>query len=331
MLVTSLRDLVPAKCRTIVINVDTDLLATRAVLSAIELAGPPVLLVNSDPTDASRRVFERLMTTHDFDLIEMPLRDHGSTLDRLFCGLGDDFILLLDSDAEILDSGFVDWMRAKCDLPLSFGAGFTDGPFYLREEWAAPREVFWFLERAWLPCVMLNRDVVVEALRDGQSFQARAVPNDVAISARLSRFLAARWGPPWGDHSPTFDALPGWIRREIATWRLDFLRWARRHYQGQRPGVAVFDTGASLYQHLRFKKELLFAGIPVDLMSGEVHHYLGVTRHALLGPSQPGPGPGTGVRYWSNDAQSLDAEVIQRLADRYAYAWKEALPADRVE
>ncbi len=312
MLVTSLRQLAPVKCRTVVINVNTDLIATRAVLSAIELAGPPVLLVNCDPTAASRSAFERLMGTHDFDLIERPLRDHGTTLDQLFLNLSDDFLLLLDSDAELLDARFVDWMRAKCDLPQSFGAGFTEGPFYLLEEWDAPREVFWFVERPWIPCVMFNRQVVVAALHSGKTFRAKAVPNDVAISARVSRFLAARWGPPWGAHSERFQALPEAVRREIASWRLDWLRWARRQYQGKRPGVAVFDTGAALYQHLRFEKHLLFAGIPVDLMDGEVHHYSGVTRHALLGPT---------LR--DTDGRSVEAQVVQRLADGYGYAWSE--------
>jgi hypothetical protein len=314
VLVTSLRQLLPTKFRTIVINVNTDLLATRAVLSALDLAGPPVLLVNCDPTVASRRCFERLLTTHDFDVIEMPLRDHGSTLDKLFFGLRDQFLLLLDSDAELLDPVFLGWMRAKCELPNTFGAGFTDGPFYLLEEWAAPREVFWFLERPWIPCVMFNRDVIAESLRNGLSFSAKALPNDVAVSARISRFFGARWGPPWGAKSVRFDALPEWLRREIATWRLDFLWWARREYQGKRPGVAVFDTGASIYQHLRFEKQLLFAGIPVELMDGEVHHYSGVTRHALLGPT---------LR--DTDGQSVEGEVIQRLADRYGYRWDETL------
>ncbi len=311
MLLRSLRQLTPVDSRTVVINVNTDLVATRAVLSAIHVVGDPLLVVNSRPTDAGRRVFERLMERYEFDLIEVPLREHGTNLDWLFSSLRDEHILLLDSDAEVLQASFVEWMRAKCRHPAVFGAGFTWGPFYLPPEWGAPEGELLYMERPWLPCAMFKRALVHEALQKGHSFQHGSRPNDLAFNLRLSRFLAARWPAPWKvAHSPRFNELPEWLQRRMGTWRLDWLAFARRPYHGVRPSVAVYDTAAMLYQHLRYDKGLLFAGIPLELLDGEVHHYSGVTRYALLGPT-----------LLDTDEKSIEDEAIARLAERYGYAW----------
>lgn len=313
MLLRSLRQLEPVRSRTVVINLNTDLVATRAVLSAIHVVGDPVLVLNIQPTAAGRAAFERLMATHDFDLIETPHReDHGTNLDWLFSNLRDTYLLLLDSDAEVRDPSFVAWMRARCEHPATFGAGFTWGPFFLPPEWGAPEGLMLYMERPWLPCAMFTRGLVHEALNEGHTFQHKAQPNDVAFSPGISRFLAARWGPPWEvAHSPRFDQLPYRVRQRMGTWRLDWLAFTRRPYHGLRPSVAVYDTAADLYQHLRYEKGLLFAGMPLELLDGEVHHYSGVTRHALLGPT-----------LLDTDEETVADEVVARLADRYGYQWK---------
>ncbi len=310
VLISSLQQLETSPRRTIVINVNTDLVATRAVLSAIDVVGDPVLLVNCDPTDSGRRTFESLATRYRFDTIEAPVRDHGTTLDWLFSSLRDDLLLLLDSDAEILDASFVARVRAAFEHPRVFGAGFTLGAFYLTEEWHAPERMFLQVERPWMACVMFRRSPVHDALDAGYSFHHRFLPNEVAVSPRLSRFLAARFGPPWTPPSPRFNTLPGWLKSQMATWRLEQLRFARARYHGLRPAVALFDTGASIYHHLRFEKELLFAGLPAELIDGEVQHYSGVTRHSLFGPFVN-----------DIDERSVEADVVARLATRYGHSW----------
>jgi len=306
-----LNELSPQRSRTIVINVNTDLVAVRAVLSAVEVVGDPVLLVSCDPTPKSREHFARLMSSYAFDIIEVPLRVHGETLDWLFRTLRDERLLLLDSDAEVRDPAFVDWMRAKLDNPLTFGAGFTWGPFFITEEWLAPPDSILYMERPWVPCVWLKTEPVRAALAGGLSFAARFIPNDVACSARLSRFLAARWGPPWGVSSRWFSRLPAPAQRAMSTWRLDALRWARRRYHGLQPSMACYDTGAEVYQHLRFQKEMLFAGIPMELIDDEVHHYSGVTRYSLHGSSA-----------LDTKEEDVAEEVIERLESRYRYRWE---------
>lgn len=312
VLVTSLRQLAPVTSRTVIINVNTNLVATRAVLSAIEVVGDPVLVVNVKPTAEGRAAFHRLMATYDFDLIETSTQEeHGTNLNWVFSNLTDTYLLLVDSDAEVLEASFVDWMRARCRHPGAFGAGFTWGPFYLPAEWGAPEGLMLYMERPWVPCTMFKRAPVAEALRGGHSFQHKTHPNEVAIHPRISRFLAARWGPPWEvAHSERFNRLPARLRRRMGTCRLDWLDVTRRSYHGLRPSVAIYDTAAALYQHLRYEEGLLFAGIPVELLNGEVHHYSGVTRYALLGPT-----------LLDTDEKTIEGEVIARLADRYGYDW----------
>lgn len=312
MLLGTLQQLEPSTRRTVVINVGTDLVATRAVLSAIEVVGDPVLLVNCDPADAGRRTFDRLQARYQFDVFEAPIRDHGATLDHLFASLHDELILLLDSDAEILDLAFVARMRAAFRHPRTFGAGFTHGPYFLSPELGAPPG-FLCMERPWLPCVMLRRSAIQEALDAGHSFLHRSVPNDIGLSPRISRFLGGRYGPPWTPRSMRFDQLPSWARQRMSTWHLDRLQFARRRYHGHRPTVAYYDTGSDIYNYLRFRREMLFAGIPMELIDGEVHHYAGVTRCSLWGPF-----------LLDTDERTIEDEVIARLADRYGYIWEPA-------
>lgn len=315
-MVASLSRLEPVAARTIIINVNTDLVATRALLSALEVVRDPVLLVNCEPTEAGQRHFGQMADRFGFDLIEAPRRTHGDTLDWLFASLRDERMLLLDSDAEVIDEALIDGMRHQLDHPRAFGAGFTWGPFFIPEEWQAPPGAFLYMERPWMPCVMFKSEPVRLALNAGFSFRIRYLPNDVWFSARLSRFLAARWGPPWGvwaGRSPRFEALPPWLRKRMSGWRLDGLQWARRSYHGLRPSVVHYDTGAELFEYLRYHRGMLFAGPPMEFGNGGVHHYSGVTRHSLDGPSVLNVAEAT-----------TKTEVVERLATRYGYRWERA-------
>lgn len=311
MRIEALGQLSPVPERTIVINVGTDLVAARAVLSAVHVVAGPLLLVNCDPGEDSRARFDALAARHGFDVWEAPARSHGGMLDHLFHELPDERLLLLDSDAEVRDADFVAWMRAKLDHPLAFGAGFTWGPFFLPADWAATPGTLLYMERPWLPCTLFKVAPVREALAAGRSFEVRMDPNDIGFSKRLSRILAARWSPPWTMPSRTWSLLPGPIRRRLAGARLDGLRWTRRRYHGLRPNMACYDTAADIYEHCKFERELLFAGIPIELADDEVHHYSGVTRFSLYGSFA-----------LDTDATDIESEVIARLRERYGYEWE---------
>lgn len=310
VLLASLQQLEPSHLRTVVINVNSDFVAMRAVLSAVEVVGDPVLLVNCDRADSSRSAFERLQARYPLDVIEMPAGDHGATLDSLFSALRDELILLLDADAEVLDSAFVDRMRAAFGHRQTFGAGFTQGPYVLSPALGAPPG-FLYMERPWMPCAMFRRSAIQEALDAGHSFKHRSEPNEIGFNRQTARLLAARFGPPWVPPSNRFARLPEWAKDRLATWQLDRLSFARRRYHGRRPTVAYFDTGAAIYNWLRFENEQLFAGIPMELIDGEVHHFAGATCCSMFGPL-----------LLDTDERWIEAEVTVRLAGHYGYDWE---------
>ncbi|MFP5370241.1 MAG: hypothetical protein ACLGI3_05775 [Actinomycetes bacterium] len=311
MRIRSLGDLEPQRGRTVVINAHTDLVTTRALLSAVELGGQPVLLVNCDPPAASSEHFDRLAERHGIDVLEAPLKLHGQTLDRLFTELRDERVLLLDSDAELRDPGLVRWMHDMLDHPKVFGAGFTQGPHRAPEHWPQPAGTVLYMERPWVPCTMLRGSHVKEALAAGRTFVPQFVPNDLGAGRRASNFLAARWGPPWAPHSQKFNALPEAVRRRAKSWRLDRLEPLRSsYYRVLRPSMAFYDTAADVHEHLRFERGLLYAGIPFELAGDRVHHYEGVSRYQLVGAMVDDTSP-----------DAIHQELVDHLRNRYGYTW----------
>ncbi|MDQ6797735.1 MAG: hypothetical protein M3011_06890 [Actinomycetota bacterium] len=318
--VDSVQALVPARCRTVVINVHTDLVATRAVLSALGASNDPVLVVNCEPTEDSRRRFERLMATRNVDVVEAPVRVHGAALDWLFCEVPDERLLLLDSDAEIRSPGVVGWMAARLDRRECFGAGFLWGPFLIDDpEWGVPPHAeILYAERPWVPCVMFDVAAVREALGAGVSFKATLATNELPFLAGVSSFLGARWGPRWSLQNRWFNHLPAVVQTRLATMPLGGLWWARKPYNGFHPHVVVRDTACEIYEHLRYRQGLSFAGTPIEISEGEVHHYLGVTRYVLAGTRYVSHGPG-GLDVSPEDVAE---EVIARLVRCYDYVWE---------
>lgn len=306
----ALDELSPADARTVIVNVHTDLWATRALLSAVELAGMPVLLLNCDPTDDSTRGFNKLMAEYEFDVLDAPLRRHGDTLDWLFGHTGDAQLLLLDSDAELRDRDLVARLRAALANQRVFAAGYREGPFWMDEDWWAPHESLLYMERPWMPCVLWRVDAARRALAAGRHFAELLVPNEIACSASASRLLAARFPRPWGTRGTAFDRLPERVQARLRTWSLDWLRWARRDYYGLKPKMACYDTGARVYEYLRYEAGLVFAGDDVELLDCEVHHYGGITRSKLFG-AMP----------LDTLQEDVDGEVRERLASRYGYVW----------
>lgn len=310
MRLSSLKDLPPAQARTLIVNVHTDLVTTRAVLSAVELAGMPVLLLNCEPTAASRRHFDDMMRSYDFDTLDASLRRHGDTLDWIFSCSRDEQLLLLDSDAELRDEDFVLWMRRMFRNPRVFGSGFVEGPLWMTDQWLAPPKSILYMERPWVPCVLMRVEAVRRALAAGRRFAEQIIPNEIWFSRRASNFLAARFPPPWGTASRSFRRLPAGWQDRISTWSLDQLRWARRQYSGLRPKMVCYDTAALIYEYLRHEEGLLFAGLDVGLADGQVHHYLGITRSALFGAT-----PLDAL------AEDVEGEVRDRLTSHYGYNW----------
>jgi hypothetical protein len=277
----------------------------------VETADTPVLLINCDPTPESAQRFTAMTERYGLDLLDAPVRRHGDTLDWLFSHAPDDALLLLDSDAELRSPALVGWMKARVQHPRTFGAGYLEGPFWMDEAWSAPARSMLYMERPWVPALLLQVAFVRRALSAGRHFGEMMVPNEVGFSKRASWLLASRFGPPYGPHSPTINRLPPWVRTWLANRRLDGLAWARHPYYGLRPKIACYDTAARIYEYLRFQEGLLFAGIDIGFGDDTVHHYGGISRNARYGPTP-----------LDRSAAEIEDEVRQRLWDRYHFAWE---------
>jgi hypothetical protein len=71
----------------------------------------PVLVIDCESKDGSFEHFKAMMQSHSFDLLSAPLKPHGLTLDWLFASIQADNVLLIDSDAEILNGAILEIME----------------------------------------------------------------------------------------------------------------------------------------------------------------------------------------------------------------------------
>jgi hypothetical protein len=254
----------------------------------------PVLVVDCQSTDGSFEYFSKIMKAFDFDLLSMPLSRHGTTLDWLFTHIPSKKVLVMDSDAELLDSDILGILRAFIDDERTFGCGFVEGPGVLSDAVHPPHG--YYEERFWLPFVMLKTSLVREALREGCSFVAKTFFNDFPASQFLSRILRIRY------HIPI-----------VKNRRLSWLDPFRRSFHGHKPSYVVFDTGAEVYQYLKYQKGYLFVGFPAYFSARYVAHYHGVTRLLLTPKHRIDTRLGTSL-------ENIQDVVLRRLRERYDFS-----------
>ena len=172
-----------------VVNVHTDVAATLALASLrLHAPGISIRLVNCERGDVSRAWFSGLARRLEFTTVEQPIRIHCETLDRLFVEVDFDIVLLLDSDAEVLDPGLIPRCLGYFDDEQVFGAGFTEGPAWMgpKHGATAAARVAYFQERPWIPFSLFRTAMVCQALAAGRTFAARKVWNDFLPNARLA-------------------------------------------------------------------------------------------------------------------------------------------------
>lgn len=274
MRLRSLSDLEPADERAVIINVGTKLFTTLALLSTLRHARMPVLLIDCESEDGSPGHFSDLMEEQPFDLLSAPRRDHGTTLDWLFRDIRANKVLLVDSDLEIVKPDIISLMRDFIDHESTFGSGFINGPGWLTDQVGLLEHNAYYQERPWMPLTMLKVAMVLEALRAGRSFKVKFIYNDFAPSYRISHFLAKlRLRVPR-------------LRRHRFAWLDPF----KRSFYGLKPSVVCCDTGAEIYQYLKYEREYLFVGLPEQFHPRYVTHFFGVTRAALASSERHGSG-----------------------------------------
>ncbi|OFW65326.1 MAG: hypothetical protein A2Y74_05590 [Actinobacteria bacterium RBG_13_63_9] len=174
-------------------------------------------------------------------------------------------MLLIDSDAEILDPNVVRTMKTAMDDDRVFGCGFSHGPAWLDERHGVGTGVGYYPERMWMSLTMLRVSHIREALAAGESFNVDTQLKDARPSGRISR--------QWNQSLSL---------RPVAEWALPWSKRFKKAYSGQEPDYMYYDTGARIYQFLRHQKALHFVGLPAEVFHGRyVGHYHGVTRSTL--------------------------------------------------
>ncbi|MEO8344861.1 MAG: hypothetical protein ABI607_04120 [Betaproteobacteria bacterium] len=263
----------------VIINCSTKELTALALVSALRNGSLPVTVIDCESTDGSVEFFRELQRQLTFKLAHLPLRRHGVTLDRIFNETARDTLLLLDSDAEILDPQLVPRMLAALTSG-TYGSGFLHCGEWLGTEHGGGYPVSqhdggppgqrggggppgYYADRMWIPCVMLGVAAVKEALSAGQSFRAQIIGNEIAWRW-LAQLLCLRF------------RIPG-LRR----LRLDTLQPQHRDYRGLRPHYIYSDTGAGLHDFLVNQRGLSFANLGAQWWPRAVAHYHGATRRKL--------------------------------------------------
>jgi hypothetical protein len=167
-----------------------------------------------------------------------------------------------------------------------FGAGFVH-----QAEWmtAHGQPYGWYVERMWIPFTMLSSAHVREALAGGESFRGKTIINEFLPSERLGRLLIKRF------------RIPGMRRL-----RLGMLDRFRAEHFGRRPAFVTYDTGASLYQYLRYARGYEFAALPWSQSEEDVNHFHGVTRLLLNRRDRHGAA-----------LADISQEIARRLRDEY--------------
>jgi glycosyltransferase involved in cell wall biosynthesis len=258
MRVNSIGDLPHAHQRAIIINVKTKIVSTLALLSTLKYAQMPVLLVDCESQDGSLEHFTHLLERYDFDLLSAPMRNHGVTLDWIFGNISADQLLLVDSDLEIKDGGILRFFKEYIDEPTVFGCGFTDGPGWLMDASFKQMNLqgALFHERPWMPLTLFKTEIVRDALNHGKSFKNFHHSNEYTILPYRVRGVLRRL-----------------LRRGPAA--------LRTNYGGSRPSVVCYDTGAQIFEYLRYERCLFFVSLPEPVHRRFVTHFFGVTRNVL--------------------------------------------------
>jgi hypothetical protein len=262
MIITNISQLAPIPQRAIIINHNTKSVTLLALLSALRYTKVPALLIDCVSTDGSFVFFESLMGKYNFDLMAAPLKKHGLTLDQIFSLSSDEKILLIDSDLEILDNRIISFLNKHIDSSEVFASGFLNGPGWLKGDTfkGTEYENALYYERPFMPLVLWKVQYVKEALLAGYSFAEKMVNNEFAQL------------PP---------VVASITRRLFKLIKKESLDVFRKRYFLSYPKKIFYDTGASIYEYLRYERFLSFVNLPEPCHTKYVTHLWGATRNTI--------------------------------------------------
>lgn len=248
----------------IIINVNTKIASTLALLSALRYIKMPIIFIDCFYQEDNLTWFKSLQSENDFILASLPLRPHGHTLDHIFSKINAENVLLIDSDIEVLNSKLIDILTEFIDKNNVYGAGFLHGPGRMTKQ-QMPNGCFGlFQERMWIPFTLLKVDFIRSAIQSGKSFINEKLYNDISFSPIMSRFFYKRFNIDFfNDHD------------------LIILNLFRRRFHGWKPSFIINDTGANIHMFLKYEKNHMFVDIPLEFYGDYVTHFHGITRKTL--------------------------------------------------
>lgn len=261
MIIETLKDIPPYRNMGVIINVGTKYVTAVALLSWLKIAKLPVVLIDCESQDGSFDFFAELNKSYDFYLTKLPLKKHGDTLDFIFREVNAENVFLIDSDTELISQNIIDFILSYIDRENVFGAGYVHEASWLTEQSQIPGVGYgYYHERMWIPFTCLKAALVREALDNKFSFIDITIFNDFAPSQKISQLLRTKI-----------------FRNSELSW----LNFFKKSYNQQKPGYIIFDTGASIFQFLKYDKGYSYVGIPAALHADYVLHFHGVTRNLL--------------------------------------------------
>jgi hypothetical protein len=305
-IVAQLTDLPFTPARAVIINCGTKWVTSLALASVLANTDCPVLVIDCESKDGSAFHFERLARSCglDFHWLRWPLRTHPDALDALFRSVPSDFVLLVDSDVELLSRRVFAGMTSEIAADASaYGAGFLHGPAWMGPEHGLPSCTGYYAERMWIPLVLLRTASIRRVLRAGCSFANRRPFLEIPGWPRLSHWVGYRYRIRGMRHL----RVPG-RRARHGTQRVEI--------NGQYPAFVEYDTGADLHRRLQ-QEGHSFARLP-EALWGDVRHCHGVTRAGLAGRVRRAA---ISLRLASMETEteegSIVADIRLRLSDLY--------------
>lgn len=253
--------------RAVIVNVHTLLCTSLAILSVRRYMDMPLLVIDCPLNgEADAAALRRMQADYDFDLICLPLRQHGDTLDDLFLHIQSDWVYLIDSDIEVLSGEALRMMRTMQDTNVIdrehiFGVGMKQVSGY----GLPPMEHTYHAERMWIPYCCLHVALVRRAIEDGQSFNIVAKTN---INA---------WG---GVFRKIRNRLHKYGLPKLAHYTDVGMELFRKRYKGHCIDETLYDTGALLFEFLS-EHGLHYIDWSFYSYPAFTTHFCGVTRSEM--------------------------------------------------
>jgi hypothetical protein len=141
-------------------------------------------------------------------------------------------------------------------------------------------------ERPFIPISLFKASFVKEALNAGRSFAAIMIDNEYATLP---------------------NSINRYVRKLMTIFKIRPPLCFRKRYFTSYPKRVYYDTGAKIYEYLRYERFFFFASLPRPCISKYVNHFHGATR-TIINPNDKQIG---------NSVHNINDIIISRLQSEY--------------